>query len=183
MNRGLFITGTDTGVGKTLVASGIARVLHQWGARVGVMKPIASGNRQDAKRLIVAAGLEESLDGVNPLFFKAPLAPTVAAQLERRTLDLESVYRAYWALHKKYDILIVEGVGGVKVPIGESTYVHDLIQALRLPALVVGRATLGTINHTLLTVEALERAKVSIAGILLNGGQGRTMAEVTNADA
>jgi len=181
--KGVFITGTDTGVGKTLVTCGIARLLKQGGVRVGVMKPIATGDRDDAKRLIAAAGVDDPIELVNPLFFKTPLAPSVAAQLERRAIDLEEVYKVYWVLQKKYDVLLVEGIGGVKVPLDESTYVLDLIQALRLPALVVARAALGTLNHTLLTLDALERGKISVVGVLLNGGTGKTLAEETNQDA
>jgi dethiobiotin synthetase len=183
MNTGLFITGTDTGVGKTFITCGIARLLHQWGAKVAVMKPIATGNRRDAELLIKAFSFGEAMEIVNPQFFRAPLAPRVAASLERRVVDLDAIYRAFWYLHKKYEVLIVEGIGGVKVPIGESTYVTDLIQALRLPALVVARAGLGTLNHTLLTLESLERAKVPVAGVLLNGGMRKTPAEKTNLEA
>ena len=182
MNKGLFITGTDTGVGKTLVAAGIARLLKSWKINVGVMKPVATGDRRDAALLIKASGIDETLETVNPLFFKAPLAPTISASLERREMDLDAVYRAYWYLQKKYDVMVVEGIGGVKVPLGESTYVADLIQALRLPALVVSRATLGTINHSLLTLDALEKKKVDIIGVLLNGGKGHTLAEETNEE-
>lgn len=179
MNKGLFVTGTDTGVGKTLVAAGIARLLRTSGVKVGVMKPIATGDRRDAERLIQAAGVDEELDSINPQFFKAALAPTISASFERRQVDLEVVYRAFWYLQKKYDFLIVEGIGGVKVPVGESTYVADLIHTLRLPALIVARATLGTINHTLLTVEVLERAKIEMLGVLLSGGKGQSLAERT----
>src|SRR5690349_2129342 len=101
MNKGLFITGTDTSVGKTLIACGIARMLKKWGARVGVMKPIATGDREDAARLMKAAGVDDPVELVNPIFFKAPLAPCVAAKLESRMVDLEKVYQAYWALNKK----------------------------------------------------------------------------------
>jgi dethiobiotin synthetase len=183
MNKGIFVTGTDTGVGKTLIASALAALLRQWGVKVGVMKPIATGDRRDARALRLAAGLQEPLETVNPQFFKAPLAPTIAAALERRELDLEAVYKAYWYLSKKYDLMIVEGIGGVKVPLGETTYVADLIQSLGLPALVVSRALLGTINHTLLTLDALDCVKVPVLGVLLNGGRGQTLAEKTNANA
>jgi len=183
VNNGVFITGTDTGVGKTLVACGVARLLRDWGVRAAVMKPIATGSRADAKKLIEASGSAEDLELVNPLFFRAPLAPLVAASFEKREVDLETVYRAYWRLHKKYDVLVVEGIGGVKVPLGESTFVTDLIQALRLPALVVARASLGTLNHTLLTLDALDAAKIPAMGVLLNGNTGRTPAEQTNLDS
>lgn len=182
MTRGLFITATDTGVGKTLIACGIARWLRSEGLRVGVMKPVSSGDRNDAKRLIAAAQIREDLDVVNPQHFRAPLAPSVAASLERRAVDMDRIYQAYWALHKRYDVLIVEGAGGVKVPLAESTYVMDLIAAFRLPALVVARAGLGTINHSLLTLDALDQAKIEVVGLLLNGGSGKTLAEATNPD-
>ena len=202
MSKGLFITGTDTGVGKTVIACGIARLFKSRGINVGVMKPIATGSRHDAIQLIKAAGIDETLDVVNPQYFKAPLAPTVAASLERRKVDLDAIYRSYWFLQKHYDVVIVEGIGGVKVPLGESTYVVDLIQALRLPALIVGRTTLGTLNHMLLTFEVLDAAKVPVMGVLLNGGpafakatagqpalalatageHGKTLAEKSNPD-
>ncbi len=182
MNKGIFITGTDTGVGKTLVACGIARLLKSWGVKVGVMKPVSTGDQEDARALLKAAQIKEDLALVNPQFFKAPLAPCVAAELEGREVDSETIYKAYWHLSKKYDVMVVEGIGGVKVPLGETTYVADLIEALRLPALVISRATLGTLNHTLLTLDALAQEKVEVVGVLFNGGNGKTLAEKTNPE-
>jgi dethiobiotin synthetase len=182
MNKGIFITGTDTGVGKTVIACGIAKLLKSLGVNVGVMKPVATGGRQDAARLRQAAGVTEDLDVINPQYFKAPIAPTVSAALEHREVNLESIYRSYWFLQKHYDVVVVEGIGGVKVPLGESMYVVDLIQALRLPALVVGRAALGTLNHTFLTLDALEAGKIPVMGVVLNGGRGKTLPEKTNPE-
>jgi dethiobiotin synthetase len=183
MNKGIFVTGTGTGVGKTVIACGIASLLKSLGVKVGVMKPIATGDRKDAQHLRKASGMTEGLDVVNPQFFKAPVAPTVSAALERKEVDLDAIYRSYWFLQKHYDFVVVEGIGGVKVPLGESTYVVDLIQALRLPALVVGHAGLGTLNHTLLTLDALEAEKVSVMGVVLNGFRGKDLAEKTNPQA
>jgi dethiobiotin synthetase len=182
MTKGIFVAGTDTEIGKTVVACGIARLLKQKGKNVAVLKPVASGSRSDALALTKAAQLKEPLDVVNPQFFKAPLAPTVAAALERKEVDMDAVYRAYWFLQKHYEVIVVEGIGGVKVPLGESTYVVDLIQALRLPTLVVGRAGLGTINHTLLTLDALAAEKVDVFGVLLNGATGKDLAEKSNPE-
>jgi dethiobiotin synthetase len=183
MNKGIFVTGTDTGVGKTVIACGIAALLKSLGAKVGVMKPVATGDRQDAIHLKKASGMTEAIDVINPQFFKAPVAPTVSASLERKEVDLDAIYRSYWFLQKHYDFVVVEGIGGVKVPLGESTYVVDLIQALRLPALVVGRSGLGTLNHTLLTLDALEAEKVPVMGVVLNGFSGKDLAEKTNPQA
>jgi dethiobiotin synthetase len=180
MNKGIFITGTDTSVGKTVVAAGIAALVKSWGINVGVMKPVSTGDRSDAKLLIQATGVDDELDVVNPQFFKASLAPTVSAALERKEVNLEVIYRAYWYLQKRYDFLVVEGIGGAKVPLGESTYVIDLIHALRLPALVVSRPTLGTLNHSILTLDALDAGKVPLVGLLFNGGHGKSPAEKTN---
>jgi dethiobiotin synthetase len=183
MNSGIFVTGTGTGVGKTVLACGIARFLSERKRRVGVMKPVATGDREDAKALLKASGFQAGLDIVNPQFFKAPLAPAVAAALESRTVDLEKIYQSFWAIAKASDVVVVEGIGGVKVPLGDSTYVIDLIGALRLPALVVASAGLGTLNHTLLTLEALEREQIPIVGVILNGSTEKSLAEKTNLEA
>src|SRR5258708_32063229 len=116
MNKGIFVTGTDTGVGKTLVACGIARLLKSWKVNVGVMKPIATGDQHDVRQLMKAADVDDEISMVNPQFFNAPLAPSVAAALERREVRLEKIYSAFWVLSKKYEVMIVEGIGGVKVP-------------------------------------------------------------------
>jgi dethiobiotin synthetase len=183
MNKGLFITGTDTGVGKTVVACGLVRLLLQWKIKVGVMKPFATGDQEDARHLMEAAQSDMPLSLVNPQFFKSPLAPAVAAALEQKEVQMETVYKSFWEISKSHEFVVVEGVGGVRVPLADSTYVVDLIGACRLPALVVARAGLGTLNHVLLTLEALERAKVPVVGIILNGDTGQTLAEKTNPEA
>jgi dethiobiotin synthetase len=183
MNKGIFVTGTDTGVGKTLVACGIAHYLKSRGLKVGVMKPVATGDQNDVRRLMKAAQVDDDIALVNPQFFKTPLAPSVAAAFERKEVDLGKVYSAFWTLSKKYEVMVVEGIGGVKVPLGDSTYVADMMEALRLPALVVSRAGLGTLNHTLLTIEALEKEKIHLLGILFSGGKGNSLPEKTNPDA
>jgi dethiobiotin synthetase len=183
MNKGMFVTATDTGVGKTVVACGIAALLQKWKIHVGVMKPVATGDLRDIQQLARSIGVQKITPDMNPQFFKKPLAPSVAAALENTEVDLDAIYQAYWRMQKNHDVMIVEGAGGVKVPLGESTYVADLIQAMQLPVIIVARAGLGTINHTLLTIQALEAQQIPILGIVLNGASGRGLAEKTNPSA
>ncbi|MFH1367563.1 MAG: dethiobiotin synthase [Elusimicrobiota bacterium] len=180
MYKGLFITGTDTGVGKTYVACAILRALRRYGMAVGAMKPVATGDRNDARNLIAASGVNETLDRINPVFLKESLAPLVSARFEGKEVDLKPVYVIFREFLKKYTFTVVEGVGGLLVPLTEKIKVIDMARKLRLPALIVARPQLGTINHTLLTVRELRRMKLEIAGIVLSGVRKTTLAEKTN---
>jgi dethiobiotin synthetase len=182
---GYFITGTDTGCGKTYVTLRLAQQLLADGHDVGVMKPFSTGpaGEDDARLLKKKLKLKDPLRLINPIHLQAPLAPLVAAKLERRTLNVESIAQAFRTLSKRHEIVLVEGVGGVLVPLTEKLVVADLIKKLKLPAIIVARARLGTINHTLLTVEALRRRKIPIMGIILNGFRGKELSEKTNAAA
>ncbi len=183
--EGLFITGTDTGIGKSLVAAGLARMLVNKGVSVGVFKPVASGGNisEDGKLLQKAAKKPDSAyDEIVPIHYKQPVAPYVAAWKEGK-VDLSKVEEAYEKAKASCDFLIVEGVGGVMVPISQGFYVADWIKKWDMPTLVVVGAGLGTINHTLLTVEALQRRKIKVAGILVNSYRGKTAAERTNVRA
>ena len=181
--RGVFVTGTGTDVGKTVVGAGLAAVLRQAGFRVGVLKPVSAGPQVDTQLLRRAAGCPEALDRLNPVALRHPLAPAVAARLERRRVRLAALVASYQHLAARYDTILVEGAGGVFVPLTARALVMDLIVALRLPALVVAHAGLGTLNHTLLTVEALRARRVPVLGIVLNRAAPgpRTLAERTNA--
>lgn len=169
MTEGIFVIGTDTGVGKTVVAAGIAGALYRRGIDVGVMKPISSGFREDARFLMRSVDSEDPMDLVNPVHLRLPLAPYVAARLLKKRIDLKKIERAFRILSRTHRFLIVEGAGGLLVPIQRNFLMIDLVKRLKLPVLIVARATLGTINHTLLTVGALREMKIPIAGILLNG--------------
>lgn len=181
----LFIVGTDTGVGKTLIAAGLARILGNRGLKVGVMKPIASGGNpsEDGLLLQKAAKLPKSAySEIVPVHFKQPLAPYTASWKEGKP-NLKTVDAAYQKAKKKYDFLIVEGIGGVMVPITRDFLAIDWLVKWKLPALVVARAGLGTLNHTLLTVEALKKRKVKVLGVVVNGYKGKELSEKTNVRA
>ena len=174
--RGIFITGTDTGVGKTYVACGIAKELRERGMDVGVMKPVETGCRlkkgvlvpSDALALARAAAVKDPLDLVNPYRYRNPLAPAVAASLERSTVRIERIRKAFDELNRRHEYLILEGAGGILVPLTQNRSFLDLAKTLDLPVLVVARPGLGTINHTLLTLEALRTRGVPIAGVVIN---------------
>ncbi len=175
---GLFLSGTDTEVGKTYVAALIARALVAAGHRVGVYKPAASGCRRqgdlvvsdDALALWQAAGRPGELDRVCPQRFLAPLAPHLAARAEGRELDTDLLRSGldYW--NARSQIILVEGVGGLMSPLGEEDYVADLAQQFGFPLIIVSRNTLGTINQTLQTLitAATFREGLPIAGVVLN---------------
>ncbi len=171
---GVFITGTDTGVGKTVVTSALAVALAEQGYAVGVMKPIetsvssSADSGSDATRLRAAAGSRDALAQIRPYAFRRPLAPLDAARLEKRTVTLPTIMRAFRTLQSRHEMLLVEGVGGVRVPITASLDVLDLIDRMKLPTIVVGRAGLGGINHALLTLAALRRCKISVLALVLN---------------
>jgi dethiobiotin synthetase len=189
LRKGVFIIGTDTGVGKTVVGAGLALCLKEQGIKVGVMKPVATGClssnehlfSQDAIYLFEAAENEYPLLS-NPIRFKNPLAPHVASQIERKAVDLKKIFWAYDEIRTIYDFIIVEGIGGLLVPFTNNYFVADLVKEFNLPVLVVARAGLGTINHTLLTVQAAKNKGLNVRGIILNGmpEANFSLAEITN---
>ncbi len=172
--RGCFITATDTGVGKTVVTAALAVALRKRGYAVGVMKPIETGvpsfadAESDAARLRAAARSSDALTEIRPYVFRRPLAPMDAARLEKITVTLPAIMRAFHTLQSRHEVLLVEGVGGVYVPITSSRNVADIIHRMKFPAIVVGRVSLGGINHALLTLEALRRRKIPVLALVLN---------------
>ena len=174
--RGIFITGTDTGVGKTIVAATLARLLRMNGARVGVMKPVTSGCREEGGKLVSddalllckAAGVELS-DDVAPFCLREALAPSDAAKIDGVRIDFSVIKAAFSRLASSYDYVIVEGAGGLMVPLSGGLLVADLARELELPLLVVARPGLGTINHTVLTCFAAQQLGLRVAGVIING--------------
>jgi dethiobiotin synthetase len=170
--RGLFVTGTDTGVGKTEVAVALVGGWRARGLDVGAMKPAQSGVEDglptDADRLREAAGGGDPPALVCPYSLRAPLAPAVAARLEGVEISLDRVLAAAAALAGRHAALVVEGAGGLLVPLSAGATFADLAVALGLPVLVVARAGLGTVNHAALTCEALRARALRVAGVVLN---------------
>ena len=176
MTSGLFVTGTDTGVGKTYVSAGIATALKLRGVDVGVMKPVEAGCRiragrlmpKDALILMKSARVNDPLSLVNPYRLRKPLAPSVAAAREGKKIDPGKILKAFNTLRERHEFMVVEGAGGIMVPLcGQYTYL-DLAGAMGLPVLIVARPGLGTINHSLLTIAALKGRNMAIAGIVIN---------------
>jgi dethiobiotin synthetase len=170
--RGLFVTATDTGVGKTEVACALLEAARAGGLDAVGMKPaqsgVVAGEPSDAERLRAAAGGVEPLEAVCPYAFAAPLAPAVAARLEGVEVSLDRIVGAARALAARHAAVVVEGAGGLLTPLTPRETYADLAVRLALPALVVARAGLGTVNHVALTVEALRRRGIAIAGVVLN---------------
>ena len=173
---GFFVTGTDTGVGKTVVACALVRAMRERGLDVGAMKPIETGVGEDgpldAQALREAAGSVDPLDDVCPQRFALPAAPTVAAAAEEGAVDRDAIRAAFDRLRARHDWLVVEGAGGLLVPAAEELTMADLARELGLPLLIVARGALGTINHTLLTVEAVERRGLPLAGVVISHAGG-----------
>ena len=189
--KALFITGTDTGVGKTWTAGGLAGALRRRGRLVGNMKPAESGCPEeggetvprDALFVKAMAGCESPLDAICPYRFRESLAPFVAAEREGRRIDPERIVSAFEGIRAAHDVTLIEGVGGFLVPIAEGFRVSDLAVRFGAPILVVGRLGLGTLNHTLLTLEAAARRDLRVLGVVLSAAAPpSTVSEETNPD-
>lgn len=175
--RGVFVTGTDTGVGKTHVTAMFVRQLRAAGRSVGAYKPVCSGavvdergerRWEDIERLHAALGGSFDRERIGPQCFDAPLAPPVAAQREGRRVDVATILHGLdWWL-EQVDLLFVEGVGGLLCPLTDDSDIADLAGDVGFPLLIVARAGLGTLNHTLMTLDVADRRGLSVAGVVLN---------------
>jgi dethiobiotin synthetase len=177
MTRGIFVTGTDTGVGKTVVGAVIARLAAAAGLKTGIMKPVTSGCvvrngvrvSEDAELLAWGAGLETLPPEATTYLFAAPVAPSVAAEKEGCRIDLEQIAADYATLAATNDFMVVEGAGGLMVPLAGGLLVADLVRRLELPVIVVARPGLGTVNHTLLTCFAARQMGLTVTGVIISG--------------
>jgi dethiobiotin synthetase len=193
MKRAFLVTGTDTGVGKTVVSGGIAAALARAGVDVGVMKPFATGAKrvrgrlvsEDAQFLRGASGVQDPLDLINPVCLRPPLAPEMAARAAKTRVGLRAVLAAWRELRGRHSTIIVEGVGGLLVPLLTGFTVAHFARRLRLPIVIVTRPSLGTLNHTALTVHAARSFRLPILGLVINHSQrpGRGLAERLNPAA
>ncbi|MBU0702132.1 dethiobiotin synthase [bacterium] len=192
MLSGIFITGTDTGVGKTLVAGGLAGAWQEIGYDVGVMKPVATGGipingeltSPDLIFMQTALGScqKDEKNLCLPYCLKTPAAPAIAAQVEGIEIIPEKIIASYSELASRHEIMVVEGIGGLLVPITYNYLVADLVMDLHLPLLIVSSSKLGTINHTLLTIECAKHRGIEVLGIVINmpyPSEGHTVAEQT----
>ena len=204
MQKGFFITGTDTGVGKTIITAALIKAIKHLGLKACAMKPIETGclkskvkvqslNFKDKDEVLLPsdgiflkeiAGMDDSIDFIVPIRFKNPLAPLPASEREGIYVDFEKIKKAYRYLSKKYDAVVVEGIGGLFVPITRDYFVLDLAKDFGLPLIVVSRPGLGTINHTMLTINYAIKEGLHVAGIIINYSHRSkgTLAEDTNPE-
>ena len=190
MSKGIFIIGTDTEVGKTVVSAGLMHLLLGNKYKAAYFKPVASGQvmlggsyqSTDASFVKTVSGFAENPKNITPFSFKNAVAPNFAARLEGRSIDLAIIKDTLQYLKNIYEMIIAEGVGGLAVPLNDQGFMqHDLIRELGVPCLLVARTGLGTINHTLLTLRFAQSAGLKIKGIVMNGN-GQTPVEIDNIE-
>ncbi len=194
--KGFFITGTDTGVGKTIITAALIKAIKHLGLKACGMKPIETGCKKtkfkvqdtllpyDGIFLKKISNVNDSLDLITPIRFENPLAPLSASEIECVSIDFQKIKKAFTELSKKYDVVIVEGIGGLLVPITRDCFVLDLAKDFGLPLIIVSRPGLGTINHIMLTVNCAIKEGLNVAGIIINYSHPPegTLAEDTNPE-
>lgn len=188
--KGFFVTGTDTGVGKTVVAAALIKAAGLLGVKACGMKPVETGCIRDGNVMVPSDGMflkeiahmDEAVRHITPCCFEHELAPMVSAEMEGTSVDINRIRGAFDKLGRTYQAIIVEGVGGLLVPIKKDYFILDLVREMGLPLVVVARPGLGTINHTLLTVNYALKEGLEVAGIIINYTYQSedSMAEKTN---
>ncbi len=176
MSKGFFVAGTDTGVGKTIIAAAMIKALSFLGHHVGAMKPVESGCSREGDALIPLDGMflkqtalmDEPVTLVTPCCFEKPLAPLSASGIEMKEVDEGEIKRVFKGLSSKYSLMVVEGLGGLMVPLKKGYYVIDMARELGLPLLLVARPGLGTVNHTMLSINCARKEGLEVAGIVIN---------------
>jgi dethiobiotin synthetase len=184
--RIIFVTGTDTGVGKTVITALLLHQFRRHGVAALAMKPFCSGSRHDVDCLQSIQEGELTVDECNPFYFQRPLAPWVAARLERRSVSLKALSGAMTHVQRQCAVLLVEGAGGVLAPLGRGGFTMlEVIQSYRIPAevVVVARNSLGTINHTLLAIRAVQSVHVKSMSVILNERKRTDESSLSNLQA
>ncbi|HJJ22716.1 MAG TPA: dethiobiotin synthase [Nitrosopumilus sp.] len=173
--KSLFITGTDTDVGKTYITAGLGVVFRKMGIDVGVMKPFAAGIAQkkgykseDIEILSRAAMACDPEKLVNPQFFRIPASPYTAWKKLKIKPNIPTILSSYKKLSKLHDMMLVEGMGGIMTPILKDYYITNLIKEMKIPAVIVTRSKIGTVNHTIMTCKMCEKYKIPVKGIIIN---------------
>ncbi len=181
MSKGIFVIGTDTDVGKTFVTAGITYILRKNGLNACSYKAVQSGGvyegtnlvSEDAQFVKNITSINEAYEVMNSYCLKTAVSPHIAAEIENIKIDKKIILEGYKKLEEKYDFIIAEGSGGAVVPlIRNDYYMYDLIKDLHISVVIVARAGVGTINHTVLTVEFLRNKGIDIKGIIINGYEG-----------
>lgn len=190
MQKGFFITGTDTGVGKTIIAGAVIKAMGFLGLRTGAMKPIESGCGREGDVLVPFDGMflkqmahmDDPIRTVTPCCLESPLAPLMASEQDMIEIHVQEIRKSFDRLSDKYEVMVVEGIGGLMVPITADYYVAGLARDLGLPLLIVARPGIGTINHIMLTVSCALRENLTVAGVILNysAPPENSLAEQTN---
>ncbi|MFZ1076309.1 MAG: dethiobiotin synthase [Nitrosotalea sp.] len=173
--KSYFITGTDTGVGKTAITAALAASLRRRDIDVGVMKPIASGAPQktgfkssDAALLHEAAKVNDTEEMINPIFLPLPTSPYDATKILNLKIDMNTIFERFQHLLKAHQMLLVEGIGGIMTPITRNFFVADMIKKMGLETIIVTRSTLGTLNHTVMTFMMCKEYGIAVKGMIIN---------------
>ena len=186
--KAYFITGTDTGVGKTVITAGLAGSMRKLGVNVGVMKPIASGIPQktgfkssDVDIIVEASQTKDSEDLINPVFLPIPTSPYDATKLLSLPVDMPLILTTFTKLLSIHDVLLVEGIGGIMTPITKNFFVVDMIKEMDIETIIVTRATLGTLNHTMMTYQLCKDYGIKVKGLIINNFDEKGTAAEKNA--
>jgi len=173
--KSLFIAGTDTDVGKTYIAAGLAVAFRKMGINVGVMKPFAAGRAEKkgykSKDIVILSRAAKACDPeklVNPQFFKIPASPYTAWKTLKTKPKISTILSSFKKLTKLHDIILVEGMGGIMTPILKNYYITNLIKDMKIPTVIVTRSKIGTVNHTIMTCKMCEKYKIPVKGIIIN---------------
>jgi len=177
-DKGVFIIGTDTEIGKTTIAAGLGNLLIKNGLRVGVMKPFAADSKQysktyhskDTKILKEATNSQEHNDIINPFFYDIPSAPYLVSKIQDKSkqINAKKILEIFLALTKKNDFIIVEGMGGLMVPLTKNLYIADIVKMLNIPVILIMSNKIGTINHIVMTSFLCRHYKLNVIGIIIN---------------